>query len=53
MIRNLITRWRHRQTLKTFAKQIEANRKAHKPIRHIEAARSAYVHACLRGEVQT
>lgn len=49
MIRSILIRWRHRQTLKHFARQIEEARKAHRAIRHIEAARRDYIHACLRG----
>ena len=54
MIRSLLSRLRRRpseldQRLADFDRRIAEARARHRPIRHIEAERSAFIHACLRG----
>ena len=54
MIRSLLTRLRRRPSeldarLADFDRRIAEARARHQAIRHIEAERSAFMHACLRG----
>ncbi len=54
MIRSLLSRLRRRPSeldarLADFDRRIAEARARHRPIRHIEAERSAFIHACLRG----
>lgn len=52
MITAIRTWWalrRWRRYIAHFDAQILENRKAHKAIRHIEAARRSFVHDALRG----
>jgi hypothetical protein len=52
MIRAFLTRWRteraYKAQLQYYNDWIERARKEHKSIRHIEAARQAFVHGALR-----
>ncbi len=54
MIRSLLSRLRRRPSeldarLADFDRRIAEARARHRPIRHIEAERREFVHACLRG----
>jgi hypothetical protein len=40
--------WRFKRLTRAYDRRIEAARKAHRPVRHIQAAKSDFVHALLR-----
>lgn len=49
-IRRLVVGWRFRHMTRHFDQRIAYARKKHMPVNHIKAAKTAFVHAALRGE---
>lgn len=55
MIRILKTRliaWRFRHFTRHIDRQIAGARRSHAPVKHLQAAKSAFVHAALEGAVR-
>lgn len=48
-LRNLITAYRFRKMTRHFDLAEREARRKHKPVKHIQAARTAFIHDCLRG----
>ncbi len=49
-LRTFLSRWRYRQMMRPFDREIAKARKAHKRVRPIMEAKTAFLHAALRGE---
>lgn len=50
-VQRLIIGWKFRRMTRHFDRQIADARRKHRPVSHILSAKSAFVHAALRGEV--
>ena len=50
-LRRLVVGWRFRHMTRHFDRQIADARRKHRPVAHLLSAKSAFVHAALRGEV--